>query len=154
MLDFPLPNSSKIAPLTRRHRVPWGDCDPAGIIYTPRALDYAMETLEVWSRDTLDISWLKLHRELSTGLMTLRTEIDFLSAPTADDVVVLELRVEKLGGSSLVSVVSGHDGSGRDYFRVKIISCLVSIPEHKPKQFSGEFRQRILAYQATCRDNN
>ena len=33
-------------PFTVMRTVRWGDCDPAGIIYTPRVLDYAMEILE------------------------------------------------------------------------------------------------------------
>ena len=49
-------------------RVSWGDCDPAGIIYTPRVLDYAMETLEAWNREVLGIPWIKLNREMSMGM--------------------------------------------------------------------------------------
>ena len=29
-----------------KRMVRWGDCDPAGIIYTPKAIDYALETIE------------------------------------------------------------------------------------------------------------
>ena len=29
------------APLTIRRRVIWGECDPAGVVYTPRFADYA-----------------------------------------------------------------------------------------------------------------
>ncbi len=35
-------------PFTVTRTVKRGDCDPAGIIYTPRVLDYAMEALEAW----------------------------------------------------------------------------------------------------------
>ena len=31
-----------------KRMVRWGDCDPAGIIYTPKAIDYALETIENW----------------------------------------------------------------------------------------------------------
>lgn len=152
-MDAPKNTTADIKPLQRTHRVPWGDCDPAGIIYTPRVLDYAIETFEVWNRDTLGVPWMKLNRELMTGFPTVRAEIDFLKAPKTDDIVHFDLRVEKLGHSSLTSVVSGHDGDGMVYFHVKIISCMVSMPELESKQIPDEFRQRILAYQAACRDN-
>jgi 4-hydroxybenzoyl-CoA thioesterase len=152
-LNIPLPQSGDIQPLRVTRKVSWGDCDPAGIIYTPRVLDYAMETLEAWNRDILGVPWIKLNRELSMGFPTVRAEMDFLSAPAVDDEVVLTLKVEKLGHSSLTSIVTGHDGAGTVYFHVKIISCLVSVPAYQSKKIPDQFRQRILAYQAAYRDN-
>ena len=152
-MDAPQHPPLDIVPINKIHRVPWGDCDPAGIIYTPRVLDYAIETFEVWNRDVLGTSWMKLNHELSMGFPTVRTEIDFLNAPVCDDVIVLELNVDKLGASSLTSIVTGHNGDGKIYFHVKIISCLVDMPQMTSKQIPDEFRQRILAYQAACRDN-
>ncbi|MBC8268525.1 MAG: acyl-CoA thioesterase [Rhodospirillaceae bacterium] len=142
-----------IQPLRLTRTVRWGDCDPAGIIYTPRVLDYAMETLETWNREILGVPWIKLNRELSMGFPTVRVEMDFISAPAVDDEVVLELKVEKLGHSSLTSIVTGHDGSGTIYFHVKVISCLVSVPAYKSTEIPDQFRQRILAYQDANRDN-
>ncbi|MBL6931783.1 MAG: acyl-CoA thioesterase [Rhodospirillales bacterium] len=145
---------SDMKPLSRRHRVPWGDCDPAGIIYTPRVLDYAIETFEIWNRDILGVSWTRLHREMSMGFPTVRTEIDFLNAPVTDDEIVLEMTVENLGRTSLTSIVTGHDGGGTVYFQVKIISCLTFTPDMEAKPIPDEFRQRILAYQTACQDNS
>ena len=57
-------------PFSVRRTVIWGDCDPAGIVYTPRVLDYAMEILEAWYREVLGVSWLKLNREMGMGAPT------------------------------------------------------------------------------------
>ena len=42
---------------TVRRIVNWGDCDPAGIVYTPRVLDYACETIDAFLREELNASW-------------------------------------------------------------------------------------------------
>ncbi len=34
-------------PFSIKRMVRWGDCDPAGIVYSPRVFDNAVETVEV-----------------------------------------------------------------------------------------------------------
>jgi 4-hydroxybenzoyl-CoA thioesterase len=139
-------------PFAVTHRVGWGDCDPAGIIYTPRVLDYAMETLEAWCREVLGVPWLKLNREMSMGAPTVRVEIDFLGAPGPDQLVITELRVENLGNSSVTYRVAGHDGNGREFYRARLVSCFVTRPAFEATPVPDDFRRRILAYQKACGD--
>jgi len=40
-------------PLTVRRRVLWGECDPAGVVYTPRFADYAASARDYWFRHKL-----------------------------------------------------------------------------------------------------
>jgi 4-hydroxybenzoyl-CoA thioesterase len=130
--------------------VKWGDCDPAGIVYTPKVLDYAMEIVEAWFREVLGVSWLRLNREMDMGAPTVRAELDFLNAPSPDQEIVVRLRVERLGRSSITFAVTGRDDAGPDIFRAKLVSCLISRPDFKAAELPGEFRDRILAYQKAC----
>ena len=139
-------------PFTVTHRVAWGDCDPAGIIYTPRVLDYAMETLESWNHQVLGVPWLKLNRELALGSPTVRAEIDFLAAPEPDHEVIVELRVERLGDKSVTFRIAGHDGAGTAFFAVRLVSCYIARPAFTSTPVPEAFRRRILAYQAACGD--
>jgi 4-hydroxybenzoyl-CoA thioesterase len=153
-VDATPPSDLEIRPQTRpftvTRTVRWGDCDPAGIIYTPRVLDYAMEILEAWYREVVGVPWLKLNRELSMGAPTVRVELDFLGAPAPDQDVVLDLLVEDLGRSSITFRVTGRDRAGKAYFRAKLISCFISQPAFKPISIPQEFRDRIQAYRADC----
>ncbi len=45
-MEHPTASYAGAYPFAVTRTVKWGDCDPAGIIYTPRVLDYAMEILE------------------------------------------------------------------------------------------------------------
>ncbi len=132
--------------------VKWGDCDPAGIIYTPRVLDFAMETLEAWYRDVLGTAWLKLNRELEMGAPTVRAEIDFLAAPGPDQELVTELRVKKLGRSSITFELTGQGPDGTDYYRVLLVACFIQRPAFTAAAVPEPFRRRILAYQKDCGD--
>ena len=51
-----MPNTCK-RQLTVRRIVTWGDRVPAGIVYTPRVLDYVCETIDAWLRKELKASW-------------------------------------------------------------------------------------------------
>ena len=128
----------------------WGDCDPAGIIYTPRVLDYAMEILEAWYREVVGAPWLTMNRELSMGVPTVRVELDFLDAPKPDQDMMLDLLVEDLGRSSITILVTGRDRTGTVYFRAKLISCFVSRPAFKPIAIPQVFRDRIQTYRQAC----
>ncbi len=149
-----LQNNNTVRPLRVSRTVSWGHCDPAGIIYTPRVLDYAMETLEIWNGEVLGVTWIKLNKELSMGFPTVRAELDFLKPPAVDDVMTLKLDVLEVGRCSLTTRVTGQDDAGEEFFRVRLVSCLISIPEYTPKEIIPEFRRRILAYQAVCQENN
>ncbi len=142
------PANSSAFNLTRK--VKWGDCDPAGIIYTPRVLDYAMETLEAWNREVLGITWIKLNREMSLGMPTVRAEMDFLDAPGPDDDVVTELRIDRVGRSSITFGITGRYDDGRELFRVKVTSCLISRPAFKPTPIPEGILERIRDYQTAC----
>jgi len=144
------PSEPSSHPFTVTRTVKWGDCDPAGIIYTPRVLDYAMEILEAWYREVVGVSWLKLNREMSMGVPTVRAELDFLAAPQPDQDMVLDLLVEDLGRSSITLLVTGRDRAGTAYFRAKLVSCFISRPAFKPIAIPPEFRGRIQAYRKAC----
>jgi 4-hydroxybenzoyl-CoA thioesterase len=130
--------------------VKWGDCDPAGIIYTPRVLDYAMETLEAWNREVLGIPWIKLNREMSLGMPTVRAELDFMGAPAPDEEIVTELRVERVGRSSITFLITGENGDGRELFRVTVTSCVISRPAFKSTPIPAAILERIHDYRKAC----
>ncbi len=137
-------------PFTVTRTVKWGDCDPAGIIYTPRVLDYAMEILEAWYREVVGVPWLVLNRDMGLGAPTVRAELDFFDAPYPDQDMVIRLVVEDLGRSSITFLVSGRDGVDKEFFRAKLISCFISRPAFKSTTIPEDIRERILAYQRAC----
>ncbi len=149
-MDATPPRDLDTRPFTVTRTVKWGDCDPAGIVYTPRVLDYAMEILEAWYREVVGVPWLTLNREMSMGAPTVRAELDFLDAPCPDQDVVLDLLVEDLGRSSITFLVTGRDQAGKAFFRAKLISCFISRPAFKATAIPQEFRDRIHAYQKAC----
>jgi 4-hydroxybenzoyl-CoA thioesterase len=137
-------------PMCYRRRIAWGDCDPAGIIYTPRVLDVAMETLERWYIDVLDADWPKLNSKMAMGAPTVRAEIDFVAAPKPDEYILSELLVQTIGNSSVTYMITGTDGEGFVYYRCKLVSCFIARPQFEAAAIPDVLRKRIEIYRLGC----
>jgi 4-hydroxybenzoyl-CoA thioesterase len=116
--------------------VSWGDCDPAGIIYTPRAFDFATEALEAFWRDVIGVNWMDLNWVRHMGAPTVRAECDFIKALKPDMAIEIEVRVLKLGSASLTCV-----------------ACTIARPDFKATPIPPDMRARIEAYRAACGDD-
>ncbi len=138
-------------PFRETHVIRWGDCDPAGIIYTPRVLDHAMEALESWYLAVPQVDWFRLNHELGLGAPTVRTEIDFLKVLRPDDRLTVEVHVTRLGNASLEFLIPGvGEADGETYFRVRLTACFIKRPEMRATRVPEPYRSRIAAYRDAC----
>ncbi len=81
--------------------VVWGQCDPAGIVYFPRFFEMFHEAMEGWFEACLGMSYAHVIVERKLGFPSVHTEADFRKPASFGDRIVVELRVGKLGRSSL-----------------------------------------------------
>ena len=113
-------------PFIQSRIVRWGDCDPAGIIYTPRILDYAIETVETCLREVMGASWNVMREQHNIGGPTVHFECDIRKPLAPDMAVDLVLTLEKLGRSSMTSRIVCVDAEGVEYFWVLLVNCFVT----------------------------
>ena len=100
--------------------VRWGDCDPAGIIYTPKAIDYALETIENWLIEEIGISWMDM-RNKGKGLASVKFDCEYLAPMKAETFINVSLNVKNLGESSIDLFIEGVDAnSNLKYFNVNL----------------------------------
>lgn len=73
------------SPVRVRRRVAWGECDPAGIVYTPRFADYAMAGRDWFMRIGLGVLDRPHPARISTNYPMRAMSFDFMSPLAADD---------------------------------------------------------------------
>lgn len=129
----------------RTHRVAWGDCDPAGILYTPRVFDYCNETLEEWFRDVLGVPWMEIIKA-GVGSPMVHVECDFLRPMAPDVELAVSIRIERLGTSSITFLIDGLGADGEAHFRAKYVVCLTDFKAAKPIPIPAHLRERAQAY--------
>ena len=138
--------------LTVRRIVNWGDCDPAGIVYTPRVLDYACETIDAFLREELNASWWQVKSSGNgPGLPTVNAVCDFISIVRPDQSLELSLHIREIGRSSIAFEVEGMAEGNRLAFRVKLVSCAIDLVHYRPTPIPDWMRERLEAYQRYCR---
>ncbi|MCW0233224.1 MAG: acyl-CoA thioesterase [Ferrovibrio sp.] len=133
-------------PFAAARIVQWGECDPAGMVYTTQFLDYVMETLEAFWRDVIGYSFLRLHKELGFGSPTVSTKLDFQRALKGGDPFTVELRVEKLSRSTITYDFKGRNAAGEVCFTGTHVSCIVDEKILKSVEIPDTIRGPIEAY--------
>ncbi len=81
-------------------RVRFGDCDPAGIVYFPRFFDFFHQAMEGWF-DVLGRPYHEVVVGQKVGFPAVHTEADFRRPVAFGEEILVELRVGRIGASSL-----------------------------------------------------
>ena len=119
----------------------FGDADPAGIVFYPRAIELAHGMVEDFLRRTKP-GWDGWFANADYALPVRRTESDFLAPMFAGETLTARAWVEKLGTTSITFVVelSGTDGTLRARFRT--VHVLVNRATGKPSPLAqvGSFQ--------------
>lgn len=128
----------------------WGDCDPAGVVYTPRVLHFALEVIEDFIISVAGFGWGKLLTELRMGAPSVHTEIDYLRPLAAEQTSTMVLYVDRVGGASVNYRIEMLDEGGEVCFRVKHTACYVDNDSFSPKPIPAECKAQLVAYKEAC----
>lgn len=112
-------------------------CDPAGIVYFPRFFDLAHTVMEDWFANGVGYSMPEMILQQRIGTPTVTINCDFAKALRMGDLLRFELRVTRMGRSS---VQLDYRGSFRGEEHLHIVQTIafvdlermqsIPIPEH------------------------
>lgn len=131
-------------------RVSWGDCDPAGILYTPKVFEYCTRLLEEWFGEVAGITWAGLIAQ-GLGAPMVHAECDFISPMAVGSELVVTLALERLGTTSLTFSFEGRGGDGTLRFRASLVSCFMNRAEAKAVPIPEAIRSRASAWMQDMR---
>jgi 4-hydroxybenzoyl-CoA thioesterase len=134
---------------TQTRIIKWGECDPAGIVYTPRILDYAMEAVEAWYRDALGVPWVELNANRRLGSPMVHASIDFKKPVRPDRALHVHLRIAALGRSTIAFDIVGENDAAEPHFHVRMKACIVDLRDYRPTAIPPAFRAKAEAYLMT-----
>ena len=91
--------------------VRWADCDPARIAYTGRIPYFALEAIDAWWNIHTGFDWYRGNIDRNVGTPFVHMSIDFRSPVTPRHTLICEVRLIRLGESSVRFAVAGkQDG--------------------------------------------
>jgi 4-hydroxybenzoyl-CoA thioesterase len=131
--------------------VGWGHCDPAGIVYFPRFFEMFHAAMETWFGHALGLPYDQVITGRKIGFPAVHTEADFKSTTRFGERVAVELRVARLGTSSLELAYSivGPDGVTRAVGRTVCVVMELdpTSPDfHSARPLPADIRAAIEAF--------
>ena len=138
------PTEARRYPFVHARRIRWGESDPARIVYTARFLDFAMDAIEAFFTDRLGASFYEFNLDHGVGTPFVHVALDFRSPLTPRDTLETEVRLAKLGGSSLTFAVFGR-AAGRLCYQGRLVCAFVDVtgPQMRPVPVPPRFRSLL-----------
>lgn len=132
-------------PYHRRQQIEFNHCDPAGIVFYPRFLEFANSITENFFADVVGRSYARIIGN-GDGVPTVRLECDFRTPSRLGEVLELTLAVTAVGRSSVDLDITGR-GTGEDAPRFTIAKRIVFIDGRAMKSapWPEEMRARLEA---------
>ncbi|GMV31630.1 MAG: hypothetical protein AMXMBFR59_37550 [Rhodanobacteraceae bacterium] len=141
-------------PFTTTRTVLFGDCDPGGIIYTPRVSYFVVEAVHDYLADVLGGPAV---RELfAMGILppARSLSIEFLAPFTWDDVLTITVVPTAVGTTSFGFDVTAATSDSREVFRAMLTQVCVAPdtrrPVPVPERLSAILRAATVSSRATA----
>jgi 4-hydroxybenzoyl-CoA thioesterase len=134
--------SKPIEPFIHTIRVAWADCDPAEIAYTGRIPYFALEAIDEWWEKHAGYDWFQLNLDRNIGTPFVHMSLDFSSPITPRHRLVCEVRLLKIGDSSVRFHVRGKQADVL-CFEGEFVSVIVVSDTMKSQSVPKEILEKI-----------
>lgn len=130
-------------PFITTRTVLFGDCDPAGIVYTPRIAYFTIEAIHEYLSHRLGGEGLR--KLFAMGILppARALSVEFLSPMTWDEVIDIEVRSEAPGTTSFGFAVEGRQASGEVTFRASMTQVSICPESKQPIALPDALRQAL-----------
>lgn len=129
-------------------RLNWGEADPAGTIYAPQALDFAIQAIEGLWREAIGATFRDIQRTRQLAAPWVRTDCEFARPLFAGDRYALDVAVAKIGNSSLTYRVRASAEDGTLLFAATLVSVVIDMATMRPAAIPEDMRAGLSAYLA------
>lgn len=145
MPDLPVATEAVVSldPFVVRRRVAFGDCDPAGIVYTPRYGDYVAGACFLFLDTRFAPSFVARLAALGVVPPARRLEMDLLRPLAPGDVVDLTVHVADMGTSSYTLAADGATPDGHAVLSARTTMVTVSAQTRRPVPLPDAYREAL-----------
>ncbi len=132
-----------------RATIRFGQCDPAGIVYTPVYFDLFNVAIEDWYPASLGIDYYALLRDEKVGVGYGHASADFLLPSAMGDVLEIAIVVGHIGRSSFTLNLHAFK-DGDEAVRGRLVVVTTSLVEPGAIPIPAALRQALEVYRDRC----
>ncbi|BDB26364.1 hypothetical protein Tamer19_21450 [Cupriavidus sp. TA19] len=133
-------------PFVVRRTVRWGDCDPAGVVYTGRFTDYLLGAVGLFS-DHIAGGTGRLGTAHGVGTPCKAMRFEFIGTLWPDDVIDIECRVEAIRTRSYDIRCTARRPDGSAVFDATFSPICVRLDERVGTPIPDSLRAALSAFQ-------
>jgi 4-hydroxybenzoyl-CoA thioesterase len=130
-------------------KIRFSHCDPAGIVYFVNFFDMINALVEDWFEQSMGLSFDELHIRRKVGFPIVNTQCEFSRPCRIGEWLWLELRIAKLGRSSIEIGVRGRVDE-EERFRARHKIALISLETFRALPIPDDMRAKMQEYVATA----
>ncbi len=145
---YPVPKSKSDLPatmwsrsITFRH----GQCDPAGIVYTPEFFNVFNQVIEAWFCERLGINYYDILGRRRTGLGYVQANASFFTPCMMGEEIEVFVSVGKVGGKSYALTLHAMKGD-HEALRGEFITVATSLEAHQSIEIPEDIKTALLDY--------
>jgi len=135
-------------PFSYKRRVRWGECDPAGVVYTPRFTDFVIEAFNDFLQWLLEAPLQPRLADLDLGTPAKAVSMVFHKSLWPDDLFEIVVHVGEIRTRSfdLQFIAVGEDREA--IFDATLSVICVHQAERRSRAIPDDLRSRLEAYRA------
>jgi len=138
-------------PFTIRRRVNWGECDPAGVVYTPRFSDFVVEAYLSFSAHLFGSPLHERLRELDLGLPAKAMSMEFKQSLWPDQIFDIAVEVGGLRTRTFDLLFRATTPEGVRIFDAQFSPICVHHATRESRTIPADLRQRLESYRESTR---
>ena len=127
-------------------RVKWGECDPAGVVYTPRFSDYVVEAVNDFFEQMLGAPLQKALVDLDLGIPAKALQLVFRKSLWPEDRFVLSVSVADIRSRSFDLIVRAVDTGGEELFTAVFSGICIYHGRRESRSIPQILRQGLESY--------
>lgn len=137
-------------PVVIRRRVKWGECDPAGVVYTATFSDYVISAAELFYGTLFNSTPQRAKRDHGFGTPTRALGFEFSRSLWPDEEFEMTVSVADIRKSSYVLDITARMLDGDTVFVARLTPVCVARSERRSIDIPSAFRQALEGYQQAC----
>ena len=134
-------------PLVIRRRAKWGDCDPAGVVYTPVFSEYVISAAELFYGSLFKTTPQCAKNEQGFGTPSRALSFDFRRSLRPDESFDMTVTVASIHSRTYVLDITGRTPEGDVIFVATLTPVCVAREERRSIEIPAVFRALLEQYQ-------
>lgn len=140
-------------PFVVRRRVRWGECDPAGVVYTASFSDYVISFAELFYGFLFDGTPQAVKHHHGFGTPTRALDFDFRRSLKPDETFDATVEVESIRTRTFTLVITARMADGEIAFIARLTPVCVHRGARESTELPAVLRDALEQYLARCAEH-